>query len=383
MRVRMLAAVIVGIVALGLPGVAAGDPSTVVVDDDAQQCPGAVASSIQDGVNLVQAGGTVKVCPGTYTEQVELDKPGVRIDGPGSPIDCFTEAAPDPARDAIVQGGPTPLPPSSTSPPIAPVGFDIRADGVVVEGLVLRHYARAVEGVAAGRANVSGYAVRHNLVQDNIWGVTFDSDGRRLSRATGNCFRRNGSGRFGGAVVSLGFDLANGHIQANRFRDTVWGIRLGGAVDVTVQGNVSVGDAVWLRPGLTENLRVVDNHVQGGTGSGIWFFLNPSFPQGRNVGAHLAGNVIERRGESGISADNGSLVGAHISGNVLNDNRLDGVRIGAGNHDNTVVGNTMLRNTEHDCHDETTGSGTAGTANVWSGNRALTENRVGLCTNGA
>ena len=35
--------------------------------------------------------------------------------------------------------------------------------------------------------------------------------------------------------------------------------------------------------------------------------------------------------------------------------------------------------TEHDCHDDSTGRGTAGTANIWRDNRGETENRAGLC----
>jgi hypothetical protein len=39
----------------------------------------------------------------------------------------------------------------------------------------------------------------------------------------------------------------------------------------------------------------------------------------------------------------------------------------------------MDRNAEHDCHDDSVGLGTAGTANLWIKNHGRTENRPGLC----
>lgn len=43
----------------------------------------------------------------------------------------------------------------------------------------------------------------------------------------------------------------------------------------------------------------------------------------------------------------------------------------------------MLGNVEHDCHDESVGDGTAGTANFWEGNFGETQNRPGLCKDAA
>ena len=36
-------------------------------------------------------------------------------------------------------------------------------------------------------------------------------------------------------------------------------------------------------------------------------------------------------------------------------------------------------NVTHDCHDDSAGSGTAGTANTWTNDEGSTENRAGLC----
>jgi nitrous oxidase accessory protein NosD len=47
----------------------------LVVDDDGAQCPGAAYSSLQAAVDAAKPGDRITVCPGTYREQVRVDKP--------------------------------------------------------------------------------------------------------------------------------------------------------------------------------------------------------------------------------------------------------------------------------------------------------------------
>ena len=51
--------------------------------------------------------------------------------------------------------------------------------------------------------------------------------------------------------------------------------------------------------------------------------------------------------------------------------------------ENRIKDNRLKDNAEHDCHDESVGDGTAGTANFWGGNHAETQNRPGLCKGAA
>src|SRR5581483_8487221 len=51
-----------------------GGPNMWIVDDDHAQCPNAQFSRIQDAVDAASAGDQIKVCPGTYTEQVRITK---------------------------------------------------------------------------------------------------------------------------------------------------------------------------------------------------------------------------------------------------------------------------------------------------------------------
>jgi hypothetical protein len=57
----------------------------------------------------------------------------------------------------------------------------------------------------------------------------------------------------------------------------------------------------------------------------------------------------------------------------------DGIRVDAMSMQNQINENHMLDNVTHDCHDDSTGAGTAGTANFWINDQGVTQNRPGLC----
>ena len=102
-----------------------------------------------------------------------------------------------------------------------------------------------------------------------------------------------------------------------------------------------------------------------------------------NVNIEVRQNAIDHMGASGIRTTPSSLTNSVIAKNTSLSNALDGIRIEAGgNAGNRVERNVLRGNQEHDCHDDTVGTGTAGTANSWLGNSALTGNRPGLCDGG-
>ena len=81
------------------------------------------------------------------------------------------------------------------------------------------------------------------------------------------------------------------------------------------------------------------------------------------------------------------LIGTEVSFNWLLQNDVDG--IWSGDHpfpplfrpasDNKIKYNLSQDNAEHDCHDDTVGTNTAGTTNFWFKNIGATENKPGLC----
>ena len=54
---------------------ASGGPPRLFVDNDLVQCPTAAYTTIQAAVNAAPPGATILVCPGTYAEQVKIQKP--------------------------------------------------------------------------------------------------------------------------------------------------------------------------------------------------------------------------------------------------------------------------------------------------------------------
>ena len=57
----------------------------LLVDDDKVQCPTATFTSIQDAINAARPGSLIRVCPGTNTEQLSIDK-SLSIEGDNGAI---------------------------------------------------------------------------------------------------------------------------------------------------------------------------------------------------------------------------------------------------------------------------------------------------------
>lgn len=355
------------------PRTAAAADHEIVVDKDGAQCPDAAHQSIQAAVDVAAPGTVISVCPDLYTESVTVPKAVVLQARPARRLaqGCFESSAADPldpSSDVIVSGG--------------SFAFDLRSDGIVIDGFVVHD-----NGTGILAANASGYVIRRNVIQNNNGGVIPGGSGPGPSVVRQNCFRDNTrtvagpTGPIpGSAIVNL-LAPRNVVIEHNRFLRNSFGVRLGGAVDVAIEHNRSLEDGTWLRMGGTRNLRVQHNRIGRGPSEAILFF-----PRGTtgapNVNALVSHNLITDRGLDGIRAQagTGSLTDSVVSHNRVTDSGRDAIRVEAGgNAGNRIEHNHLGGSAEHDCHDDTVGSGTAGTANWWTKNKATTGNRAGLC----
>ena len=59
---------------LPIPAIAA-DPPQLVVDDDRVECPNAAFTRIQAAIDAASPGATIRICKGTYAEQLTIHKP--------------------------------------------------------------------------------------------------------------------------------------------------------------------------------------------------------------------------------------------------------------------------------------------------------------------
>ena len=117
------------------------------------------------------------------------------------------------------------------------------------------------------------------------------------------------------------------------------------------------------------------NHVTASTFDGI--ALQPA------NGQRVAFNKVERNGASGLLLDNAQgneVYGNHVRRNgTENGDTTDGIRVTELSTGNTLRNNHLKDNTTHDCHDDSVGPGTDGTANFWMNNHGRTSKPPGLC----
>lgn len=393
-KVVVSAAAAALLLAVGVGAGSAGAAGqTLVVGQDPAQCPEATYSSIPAAVAAAFAGDTVKVCPGSYNSggAIVIDKP-LQLVGPGvSPApgsleSCATPTAPDPSSQAILES--------------SGVTVGVRADNVTIEGFVFEGAPSGGGTAVVTLPQFAGYTIRDNLFQNESQHIRFGSSGAAASTVSGNCFRTNefvpSPSRGGSAIVSSG--VVNATFSGNAFyivnrafaitsgspvfstglTITENSLRIGtlasfsGVSSSTIQNNrVESGGGVLLDGGNRQIL-IAANTISGG-GLGI------SARQGElNSDIAIIANTVSAMSSAGISAPVGSLGNSLLAYNSSSNNAY-GIWLQAGNEGNRLQKNIARANSVYDCEDDTTGNGTAGTANTWSANRGETSSPRGLC----
>lgn len=403
--------------------------ATRQVDDDRRQARNAQFTSIQAAVTASGPGDTIQVFPGFYPEAVFIPstKAGLKIRGSLFPNDARARppfAPADPNRDAIVD------------PPNAP-GFNVQADRVTIDSFVVQG-AENNPGILTS-PDFSGYQIQNNLLRANTIGLYPNTNGDLDSDFERNFFVANNlPGPASGVGIYTDFGIGNADIRDNVFTaqalaSMVFAAGTGAAPpapqeDLDISRNLIVDDNsivlfnvtdsdvtrnVILRPkgdgvfigGGVDGVLIGRNVVQGSGFDGVFVQNDPTLPDpntnivisrnqltgnalngvelvGDAVHGGVTGITVERNETSGNAQDGIFLDNA--DGNLIRRNQSerngrDGIRLSAESTGNLVTRNKMKGNTEHDCHDDSVGTGTAGTANLWIKNRGNTENRPGLC----
>lgn len=385
-------------------------------------CPQATHATIQAAVTASGPNDTVKVCPGTYPEQV-------RIIGPQH--DGLKLESLQPLQ-AIIQW------PTLETPPLALVYFN-NADGVTLRGFTIRGPWTNAGCSAERHAGIlldSAFdeRIRHNhitLIRNSntpLFGGCQEGDavavGRRVD--VGPLVPTAGSATVSHNVIDEyqknGVQVTNPGSDAKVDHNVIKGSDLGqpfiasngvvvfrgasGTVDHNVISNnhyapvpLSTGVIVQQAPAGSSRVnhnRIFDNDfgVQVFAVSDLEISHNDLFQNladgvvldGPATGVVVRSNDIRNNDGSGVAlfdADNNLLKSNHIELNgggfpFLPDS-TDGIRVDATSMGNRILTNHMSQNITHDCHDDSVGGGTAGTANEWEGDTGQTENRLGLC----
>ena len=354
---------------VGLVGAAAdspGDgPNMLIVDDDAADCPDAAFTSIQAAVDAAGPGDQIKVCPGTYQEQVRI--------GPGKDGLLLFSQVP---LQAIIKA------PLVMTQPNSIVLVDGADDVTIRQFTISGPYTFGTPGACAGAVDrhtgvrifngsatlYGNHITRIRDVNPLLFGCQDGIGilvGRRFEFQVGTATIRNNSidlYQKGGVVVD------NADSYALVTQNDISGE---GLSNIIAQNGVQIGrgasaDVQYNR--ISKNL--FKRFDSTDTASGVLLF---------ETSAHVSAdhNDVFQNGV-GIDIDE-SAVALVIAHNNVHENFDNGVASFAGSQQNQIAYNKAFNNTPVDCYDETAGGGTAGTANFWVHDMGGTENRRGLC----
>jgi nitrous oxidase accessory protein NosD len=393
-------------------------------------CPQATYPTIQSAVDASGPNATVKVCPGTYTEQVQITShihDGLRLES----LKPLAATIKWPAVD-------TPL----TEHVLVHV---TDADEVSIRGFVIsgpytggcsadRHEGIRFENAFDGRVDHNYITLIRDAVSTN-WGCQ-EGDavaiGQRLptdpppfglpasARVDHNLidrYQKNGvqvvnKGSYAdvrqntiryfesetsfipyraapnGVVV---FREAAATVEQNVIRGNHWTAPLSTGVILdeapsgssVVDHNSVFDNDFGIETDTQTGLEISHNDVFQNRSDGITLCGEPLFGCGPAMQIVVRANDVTNNAGIGIGlfgADSNLLKSNHVENNgTAAGDTTDGIRVDANSTNNQIRENHMLNNVTHDCHDDSVGGGTAGTANYWVNDKGVTENRTGLC----
>jgi parallel beta-helix repeat protein len=403
-------------------------PHTFFVDNTpaSGDCPPASYPTIQAAVTASGPNDTVKVCPGTYPEQVRVIGPnhdGLKLESL-KPLQAIIqwptpETSPfalvyfndveDVTLRAFTVRGPYTFPACSAE----------RHEGVLVDdafGIRITHNhitriqnanpamygCQEGDAVAIGRRDpvpCTGSAgsahVEHNLIDEyqkngvQVFnpGSYADVDHNEIVGSTNPLVQVIIASN--GVVVVCGAAAQVDHNEISNNNYTPFPLSSGIIVAEAPPGSSSVDHNILFDNDYgiavdTQNqLDVSHNDVYDHRADGIYLCGDTSFGCGPATGNVVRSNRVEDNRGYGIAlygADANLIKSNHVerNGSPLVDT-TDGLFADVNSGGNQIISNHMDDNVTHDCHDDSVGPGTAGTANFWRSDRGETENRTGLC----
>ena len=338
-------------------------PNMFIVDDDGAQCPNAAFTSIQAAVLASGPGAHIRVCPGLYQEQVDI---GAGHDG----LTLFSQQP----RQAIIKAPLVMLDPGDIvriHDGVQDVSIrQFTITGPLPDSLFCSLHTRTGVRVDQGASAL----LRDNRITEI----------RSTSPALRGC--QNGIGVLVGRQLGPGGPTTGTawitHNQIDRYQK--------GAVVVDNTGSSATVDHNLIVHGPPDLIVIGPNGVQVSRGAAGHVHHNVVT---ENVGGGFGTGIIIFQAGTGLveidhndvygNDDGISLYNSHnetVSHNNSHEQLVwDGIFMASDSTGNTIDHNDAFLNFEHDCHDDSFGGGTAGTANFWIHDNGNTENRTGLC----
>lgn len=380
-RFAILIVALLGACLIGVGQAAATGGSTLIVDDDGfasppANCNSAVPTnmSIEAAVEAAPPNSTINVCPGTYVEQVSFE-----TDDDGTTIRSLVR------RAAIIK---------------APATIVTNlADEMSIVHVNSAYYIRILAFTIAGPGPGPCNSIHYGVWVENGGSATIDDNHVTDVRDQPFSGCQNGTGiqvgrkyldgpTQGIATITRnlidnyqknGMTIDNGGSRATIEDNVVVGA---GATPVIAQNGIQISRGAW---GNVRENRVSDNGPYAvpvvASSSGILLYGNAAVGDNSPApGTTVADNIVFRNDDN-IPAY-GTQYARILNNRVTDSTFYDGIYMYSDTANNRIEDNFLRRNTEHDCHDDSNGTGTAGTANLWIDNDGLVENRPGLCIGG-
>ncbi len=377
----------------------------ITVDDNRAECKKADFTSIQAAVLSASPGDNIKVCPGTYREQV-------RITGKSN-LTLFSEKP----LQAVIKAPATAV--STTDYSL--IRIEGGSQNVTLKAFTISGPLPDVlfcsDSLQSGVRVVDGSSA---TITDN-----YITEIRSASPALRGCQN--------GFAIAIGRQFESQSGSANVTKNVIDKYQKGGiyadgagtSVSITnntITGSAGTTDADVIAPNGVQVSRNATGSIKGNTitknvytprtfsGSGIYIYSTGSISvSNNNVTRNDTGMYIDT--ETGGVADvqhndfsfstfdgldvlgtydnNGDPVagttGANVAHNTSSSNGWDGIYVDTASTNNTFEHNKMDNNAlvfspGYDAEDNSAGTGTGGTANIWFNNKCTTDNRGGaLC----
>jgi parallel beta-helix repeat protein len=382
-------------------------------------------------VSQTSPGDNVYVAAGTYAESVSIDS-DINLYGAQSGV-AATSGRSVVSNESVIQA------PAGSQGPIV---YGSGASTGVVDGFTLdgNNSTNNPTGISAFGSAGTGYTWVDNIIENNAMGINFNASGAgdTSTLISGNLFRDNNAtpsnGDTGTGIFFTNGPSNNVTIEANTFQDEGLTANGGGNADINTTGpgsgspsstNLVVDDnteildntsghdtydnnflALFIADGVqvsnntitdsdatdpnadsaiyvgggVSNATFSDNTISGGLATGI-NLTSDFYPAGSND--VVTGNTISDR-SNGIRVrgdefgSNPANIGYTISDNTIFNVTNDGIWAAAGS-EGTISNNTVTNAGNFACEDDTTGSGTSGTADTWQINTGATSSPAGLC----
>lgn len=391
-----------------LVGTGTADAATTITVGNPARCGTTDFRTISEAVAAASSGDTISVCAGNYGESVVIDKPGLTLNGAAAGIDARGK------RPAAIS--------STVGVPGGAFTLTGNADDTVIDGFVISGVTNYSQSGVNAFQGASGLQLLNNVIQFNANGLRLSNpDGSNPALVFHNNFNRNSAGYEGGGDAGSGIFICCGAANSTTITENVFKQHTQTAINfagdgsnpsrnLVVSDNKSTDDATFVV--ATNSVGAVIDHNIVTTSPGVLGGIRGTaiLDFGSNLNLRIVNNTMKATGtttSSGINLSNFTgtpsdgttvtgntvtgwnydlrirdAVRAYAAGNKLTGALTNGIQVEPPVSGALLSHNTVQNAVNLACVDQSTGNGTAGTANTWLVNKANTASTpLAICSN--